>query len=179
MTDGVRLAPSDWVLGGLSGLPSGAHVLDVACGSGRHARAALDAGLRVTAIDRASLGTSDLVGRAAFRFVEADLEDGALFPLQAGRFDAIVVTNYLHRPILPVLAGMAARDGGRFIYETFATGQERLGRPTNPDFLLQPNELLVVALAAGLIVRAFEFAEVSTETRRVVQRIIADAPAET
>jgi SAM-dependent methyltransferase len=100
--------------------------------------------------------------------VEADLEDGSPWPLDERRFDAIVVTNYLHRPLLPILVDRLS-PGGVLVYETFARGNERYGKPANPAFLLEPGELLR-AVAGRLRVIAFEDVALAD---RVVQRIVA------
>jgi hypothetical protein len=99
------------------------------------------------------------------RFVQADLEDGSPWPFAGQRFGGIVVTNYLYRPLLPVLAQSLA-DEGVLIYETFMAGNEKFGKPSNPDFLLRPGELLEAF--GRLAVVAFE--QGRTE-RAVVQRI--------
>ena len=130
-------------------------------GTGRHAKFFVERSLPVTAVDREA---HTIPGA---RFVRADLEDGSPWPFAGRRFGAIVVTNYLHRPLLPVLAGALA-EGGVLIYETFMAGNERFGRPSNPDFLLRPGELLEAF--AMLTVVAFE--QGATE-RSVVQRICA------
>ena len=132
-------------------------VLDVASGSGRHAR--IFKGLEVIAVDR------DAQSIPGVRFVQADLEDGSPWPFPGQRFGGIVVTNYLHRPLLPELAQSLAEEGV-LIYETFMLGNERFGKPSNPDFLLRPGELLQAF--SGLTVVAFE--QGGTE-RAVVQRI--------
>lgn len=134
-------------------------VLDVASGGGRHARFFAGRGLEVVAVDR------DPQPIPGVRSVKADLEDGSPWPFAGQRFGGIVVTNYLHRPLLPTLAGSLAEEG-ILIYETFMLGNERFGRPSNPDFLLRPGELLE-ALGA-LTVVAFEQ---GTTDRAVVQRI--------
>ena len=139
-------------------------VLDVACGGGRHCRHFLARGHAVTGIDR-DLGGTDAAGA---ELIAADLENGAPWPLPGRRFDAVVVTNYLWRPLFPALRGALA-EGGVLIYETFAAGNEAYGRPRSPDFLLQRGELL--ALAHGLTVVAFEDGVVAD--RAVVQRICA------
>ena len=125
-------------------------MLDVACGGGRHARLFLALGHPVTALDRDLSGVADL---AAAERVRADLEDGSPWPLGERRFAAVVVTNYLHRPLFPALI-RALEPGGLLLYETFALGQERYGGPKNPAFLLRPGELL--AACAGLAVVAYE-----------------------
>ena len=102
----------------------------------------------------------------------ADLEDGSPWPLGVRELDGIVVTNYLHRPLLPHLAS-ALTPGGVLIYETFGVGNERFGKPSNPNFLLRPGELLEFAAAHGLQVLAYECGEVSEPKQSVIQRIAA------
>jgi len=141
-------------------------VLDVACGSGRHVRWLARQGFAVTGIDRDAAATEPL--RAVAEIVVADLE-GAPWPLPGRRFDAVVVTNYLWRPLWPALRA-ALVDGGVLVYETFAHGQHLIGRPARPDFLLQPGELLQAF--AGLQVVAYEDGLESDPPRRV-QRLVA------
>jgi SAM-dependent methyltransferase len=149
---------------------AGGLVLDLAAGSGRHSRLLLDRGFAVCAVDR---DVSELLPLAGIGcdVRQLDLETGAAWPLGQG-FDGIVVTNYLHRPLLPAI-GRALALGGVLIYETFALGNERFGRPHNPDFLLRPGELLEAF--ATLTVVAFEQGEVSAPRRAVTQRIAAVA----
>lgn len=148
----LREPPSAWIrrFGWL--LPAGGRVLDLACGSGRHARHLLDLGYRVVALDRDLTGVADLEGRA--ELVRSDLEDGSPFILAGQLFDGVVVTNYLHRPLLPALVAAVA-PGGALLYETFALGNERFGRPANPDYLLRPRELLQ-AVGDSLHIVAYE-----------------------
>ncbi|MBL8567231.1 MAG: class I SAM-dependent methyltransferase [Hyphomicrobiaceae bacterium] len=162
------IAPSPWVVRHLNGVPAGGTVLDVACGGGRHLRAALSAGLRAVGIDRDLAGCGDLVDMPGVRLIAADLESGAAFPLSGTCFAGVVVTNYLWRPILPDIVGAVAEDG-LLIYETFAVGHQ--GRPSRPEFLLRPGEL-VEAVAGRLVVMAFEHIR-SGEPFRAVQRIAA------
>jgi SAM-dependent methyltransferase len=136
-------------------------LLDVASGSGRHAKFFAARGLDVVAVDREERAIPGV------KFVVADLEDGSPWPFGGERFGAIVVTNYLHRPLLPVLGAALANDGV-LIYETFMIGNERYGKPTNPNFLLRPGELLQVY--GALTVVAFEQGDVG---RAVIQRICA------
>jgi hypothetical protein len=89
-----------------------------------------------------------------------------------GGYDGIVVTNYLHRPLLRPLAAALA-PGGALIYETFMVGNERFGRPRNPDFLLRPGEWLEAFAALGVV--AFEQGEVAQPRPAMVQRIVAIA----
>ena len=141
-------------------------VLDVASGAGRHSQVFLQRNIPVVAVDR---DTQSIPG---VRFVKADLEDGSPWPFEGQRFGAIVVTNYLHRPLLPVLARSLAEEGV-LIYETFMLGNEKFGKPSNPNFLLRPGELLEAF--AGLTVAAFEQ---GTTQKAAVQRIcVIRAPA--
>lgn len=146
-------------------------MLDVACGAGRHTRHFLQQVYRVVAVDRDLAGIKDLEGHADVQQLETDLEDGSPFPLAGRKFDGVVVTNYLHRPLMPYLVDAVAQ-GGAFLYETFARGNERLGNPTNPEFLLERGELLD-AVRPQLQVVAYEDLEVTEPKPSVVQRIAA------
>lgn len=160
-------SPSAWIVRWSHLIPERSTVLDVACGRGRHVRWFAGRACRVTAIDRNAAALDAL--RADAEVVLADIES-APWPLAAGRtFDAVVVTHYLWRPLLPTLVA-ALSPGGVLLYETFALGQQTIGKPTNPDFLLRPNELLHAA--HGLHVVAFEDGYTS-EPPRFVQRIAA------
>ncbi len=146
-------------------------VLDVASGSGRHARLFVHRGCRVVAVDRDLSGLGELAGHRSIETVEADLEDGREFPFEPGRFGGVVVTNYLYRPILPDIVA-AVGDGGILIYETFAKGNERFGKPRNPDYLLDRGELLE-AVRGKLRVLAYEDLIVGDPQPAAVQRIAA------
>jgi len=153
---------------------AGARVLDLACGYGRHARFFAARGARVLAVDRDAAALATLAGEERIATRVLDLEAGR-WPLPGERFDAIVVVNYLHRPLFPSLLAALA-DDGVLIYETFARGNEAYGRPSNPDFLLEPGELLQLA-ARGLTVVAFEQGDVSApDPGAVVQRLAAVGP---
>ncbi len=146
-------------------------MLDVACGGGRHTRWLREREYRVVAVDVDVDGVADLQDHPGVEVVEADLEDGGPFPFRGRAFDGVVVTRYLHRPILPDIVG-AVGPGGVLIYETFTQGNERLGRPTNPDYLLRPGELLEVASGA-LRVLAYEDLVIAEPRPAAVQRICA------
>lgn len=167
----ATLAPSPWVQRWSALVPSGARVLDVACGSGRHTRWFAARGAKVTAIDRdaAALAPLRSLPEGAVEVIEADIEN-APWPLADRRFDAVIVTNYLWRPLLPTLVASIA-EGGVLIYETFARGNASVGKPSNPAFLLEPGELL--RAAAGLRVVAYEDGFIAAEPQRFVQRIAA------
>lgn len=131
---------SAWVRRWAEGVTTGGRVLDVACGSGRHTRLFAARGYEVTAVDRDPSHAAGFEREPLVRFVAADLETGP-WPLGDMQFDAIVVTHYLHRPLFPALRS-ALVAGGLLIYETFASGNAEFGRPSSPDYLLQPRELL-------------------------------------
>jgi len=157
--------PSPWVMRFAALIRPGGRVLDLAAGKGRHARALSALGFRVTAVDRDISALGDISGEV----IALDLEDGGPWRL-GGDWDAIVVTNYLHRPLLPAIASSLAPEGV-VIYETFAVGNERFGKPGRPEFLLQPGELL--AAFSSLHVVAFEQGEVTSPRVAVIQRIAA------
>lgn len=162
------LPPSPWVQRWVGWIRPGGCVLDVACGSGRHARLLAKLGFEVDAVDRApELFEQPPPGVA---LLAADLE-GAPWPYRGRRFDAIVVTNYLHRPLLPLLAD-SLESGGVLVYETFARGNERFGKPSNPAFLLEPGELLE-AVRGRLRVVAYEDLVVDEPRPAALQRICA------
>ncbi len=160
--------PSAWVVAHAGLVPAGGTVLDLAAGGGRHARLFAGLGHRVVAVDR---DVSALGGIPGVEAVAADLEDGSPWPMGTRRFAGIVVTNYLHRPLFPDLRA-ALDTGGALIYETFARGNERYGKPSNPDFLLADNELLGLVLPE-LAVVAYEHLYVETPRPALVQRIAA------
>lgn len=163
-------APSPWIVRWSGLIAPGASMLDVACGSGRHLKWFGQRGCTVTGVDRDISAARNKVPQAAL--TEADIEQGP-WPLQRDGthqcFDAIVVTNYLWRPLFPTLLGSLA-PGGVLLYETFASGNETVGRPARPDFLLRPGELLQIC--SGLRIVAFEDGFVASP-ERFVQRIAA------
>jgi SAM-dependent methyltransferase len=166
----ANLPPSDWVKRFLPLVRPGGRVLDLAAGRGRHTRLLLDHGFTVCAVDRDIAALRPLAGPRC-DVMEIDLETGAPWPLGGG-YDAIVVTGYLFRPLLPAI-GDALAQGGVAIYETFALGNEQLGRPRDPEFLLRPGELLDAF--AGLTIVAFEQGKVVFPRPAIVQRIAAIA----
>lgn len=167
------VAPSAWVTRFADLVPRRARVLDVASGSGRHARFFAARGAHVTAVDRDAQALASLSGIDGIASHVADLE-AEPWPFADARFDAVVVTNYLHRPLLAQIRG-ALEPAGVLLYETFAQGNETYGRPSNPAFLLAPGELLALAaLPPPLIVVAFEQGLAHGAGRvAVVQRLAA------
>jgi SAM-dependent methyltransferase len=166
----ATLPVSPWVrrFAGLIAKPG--PVLDLATGYGRHAKYFKDLGYEVVAVDR-NRAALEALG-PGFETISADLEDGSPWPLADREFPGIVVTNYLHRPLFPFLA-TTLKPGGILIYETFGAGNERFGKPSNPDFLLQPGELLEIARRYELAVLAYECGELSEPKRAIVQRMVA------
>ena len=160
--------PSEWVKRWVPLIRPGGDVLDVACGAGRHARFLAALGFEVDAVDRDPSLFRDKP--AGVKLTGADLEN-APWPYAGRRFDAIVVTNYLHRPLLATLVDSLA-PGGVLIYETFARGNERFGKPSNPAFLLVPGELLEAA-RGKLRVVAYEDLVVDTPRPAAIQRLCA------
>ncbi len=160
---------SPWVARWIATLPAGARVLDFAAGSGRHARAAARLGLSVTAVDRDAAALAAIGAGVTVRV--ADLEAGP-WPFGNERFDCVVATNYLFRPRFALLAALVA-PGGLLVCETFARGNERFGRPSNPAFLLAPGELADRCRGAGLRVLAYEDGLVERPRPAAVQRICA------
>jgi SAM-dependent methyltransferase len=162
------IEPSQWVARWASSIRPGGAVLDVAAGGGRHAKWLARMGFEVDAVDRDLSAFGD--APANVRLLEADIESGP-WPYEGRRFDAIVVTNYLHRPLLPRLAE-SLEAGGLLVYETFAQGNERFGKPSNPEFLLAPGELLE-AVRGRLRVLAYEDLVVGEPRPAAIQRIAA------
>jgi SAM-dependent methyltransferase len=164
------LEPSAWVARFAPLIPPQGDVLDLACGNGRHARLLAALGQRVEAVDRDAASLAGLAGIDGIQTRCADLEGGA-WPFYGRGFDGIVVTNYLHRPLLPNLFG-CLNEGGVLIYETFMVGNEQFGKPSNPAFLLRSGELLDL-VRGRLRVLAFEQGEVDQPRPAVIQRIVA------
>jgi SAM-dependent methyltransferase len=177
--------PSDWVARFAPLIPAGP-VLDLACGSGRHARLLASTDNPVLAVDRNAGALAQLAaqGERNITTLEIDLEQPNAeraqpgWPLQSARYSGIVVTNYLHRPLFPALFASLA-EGGVLIYETFAAGNERYGKPSSPAFLLQPGELLqrlaeaprVAGAVPAWRVIAFEDGYTARPRPAMVQRI--------
>ena len=162
--------PSAWIRRFAHLVRRGARVLDIAAGRGRHACLFAARGAHVVAVDRDENALAALRGVAGIDVLVADLE-AEPWPFAAATFDAIVVTNYLHRPLYTGIIDALAADGV-LLYETFAVGHEALGHPTNPDFLLRENELYDVACGRLTIV-AFEQGRIDGERPAIVQRLAA------
>lgn len=165
---------STWVARWAGIIRPGGAVLDLACGSGRHARYLAARGCRVEAVDRDAAALAALAGVAGITARLADLE-GAAWPYAGRAFDAVVVTNYLHRPLLPLISAILA-PGAVLIYETFRAGNESYGKPSNPAFLLRPGELIEFAQVAGLQIIAFEDGFCAAPKPSMMQRLCAVKP---
>ena len=146
----------------------GATVLDVAAGGGRHSRFFAERGHKVTAVDRDVSGLPD---QPNIERLKADLEDGSPWPLPDLRFGGVVVTNYLHRPLMPQLLEAVA-PGGVLLYQTFMEGNERFGKPSRPEFLLRDGELLELVRGKFSVI-AYEARLISEPAMAMVQRIAA------
>lgn len=164
-----HMPPLDWVVRHAGHIAAPGHVLDVACGGGRHTRYLLGLGYRVTALDRDAGALSDLAGHPNLRVLEYDLEDGSAWPLAGEVFEGIVVSNYLYRPLFDPLTNALA-TGGLLIYQTFSDGNAAYGKPSNPAFLLRENELLDV-FGPRLAVLDFHQGYTDRPTPAVIQRI--------
>ncbi|MDP1656703.1 MAG: class I SAM-dependent methyltransferase [Hylemonella sp.] len=176
--------PSAWVQRWSHLVRPGGTVLDIACGHGRHMKWFAARGHTVTGVDRSpeAIAAVTSLGEA----VQADIENGPWPLMQDGRprqFDAVVVTNYLWRALLPVIRQSLA-PGGVLLYETFTLGNETVGKPSRPDFLLQPGELLrefadlrVVAYEDGFITQPARFVQRIAAVRQDTPLSTDDAPA--
>jgi SAM-dependent methyltransferase len=167
---GVSPPPFPWIGRFAPLVRQGSPALDLACGGGRHARLFLERGHPVTAVDIDLSGLDALREHPALDLVQADLEN-APWPLPGRRFGVVVVTNYLWRPLFPMILD-AVDEGGMLLYETFALGNEAYGRPTNPDFLLQPGELLD-AVRGRLQIVAYEHGRIDQPRPAIKQRLCA------
>ena len=172
----IQTSPSPWVMRFVRLIHEPGPVLDLACGQGRHVKTLRGHDYDVVALDRDVSGLNEFFDDDHVEILTADLEADGLergdpWPLAGRHFGGIIVTNYLFRPLLPHLVAALAPNGV-LIYETFAIGNERYGRPSNPDFLLEPGELLE-AFRPSLQIVAYEHGKMSGPRPRVVQRICA------
>lgn len=171
MTEQISIEqPSPWIVEHAPLIRNNGQVLDLACGNGRHALWLAKQGYRVDALDRDAKALASMVGMDNINVLNVDIEAGR-WPGSGQRYDGIIVSRYLYRPLLSKLAEML-EPGGILIYETFMVGNERYGRPSNPDFLLRTNELLDV-YSPLLSIIAFEQGEVETPRLAVTQRLCA------
>ncbi len=159
---------SPWIATWASLVPASATVLDIAAGKGRHTRFFAARGHAVTAVDR---DVSGLTAADNIEIIAADLEDGSAWPLAGRKFGAVVATNYLHRPLFPMLLDSVG-PGGVLLYETFMIGNERFGKPSRPEFLLNDGELLDIVRDRFSVI-AYEARMISEPKMAMVQRIAA------
>ena len=167
-------APSVWISRFAKLAPKGGQVLDLACGSGRHCNFFLDLDHPVTALDR---DIGNLTPRDRLEIIQHDLEGGGPWPLEKRQFSAVVVVNFLFRPLLPTLISSVA-PGGLLLYDTFAVGNEAFGRPNNPDFLLQAGELKAV-IAEELLILNYFHGPIKQPKPAIKQQICARRPLKT
>ena len=168
-------APSPWLQRWAHLLPTGGTVLDLACGRGRHLRWLAAQGFVATGIDRdtdALAASADLAAAGRVELIQADVENGA-WPCPGRQWGAVLVFNYLWRPLWPQLLAALA-PGALLVYETFADGNQTVGKPSRPDFLLRPGEL--IDRCAGLRIVAYEDGFLA-DPPRFVQRVVALRPA--
>jgi SAM-dependent methyltransferase len=161
--------PSPWVVKYQPLIPNNGRVLDLACGTGRHAIWLAQQGYQVDAIDRNELCVAPMAGMKNIQIKIIDLETGHFPSNKEPQYDGIIVCRYLHRPLLSLLPDLL-KPGGVLIYETFMVGQERYGKPSNPDYLLRPDELFVL-YSPKLSIIAFEQGEKSKPPPAFMQRI--------
>ena len=167
---GVIVNASPWVRHFALAIPKQGLVLDLACGAGRHSLLLASLGHAVLSVDQ-DISAIEPLKSDSIHTQKLDLE-GSEWPLLNQQFSAIVVTNYLYRPFLDELPKMLT-EGGVLIYETFADGNAEFGKPSNPNFLLKPGELLALAGRAGLRVIAYEDIYLDQPKPAMVQRICA------
>jgi len=166
--DARGVPPAPWIVQWAGLVAPDATVLDLAAGRGRHSTLFAERGHKVTAVDRE---VSALPKHPNIERLQADLEDGSPWPLGARQFGAVVVANYLHRPLMPTLLEAIA-PGGMLLYQTFMEGHERFGRPSNPDHLLRDSELLELVRGRFSVI-AYEARLISDPAMAMVQRIAA------
>ena len=171
MTNVKLQLPSEWVTRFSTLIAPGGEVLDLASGHGRHTKFLLENGFNVTSLDANISGLKKIADKNRLEIIEADLEKCGSWPLGQRRFAALIVTNYLHRPLFPHIIA-ALKDNGVLIYETFAIGNQNFGKPSNPKFLLKPGELLTEVFGKLRII-AYEEGLFQTPKISVKQRICA------
>ena len=164
-------SPSEWVTRFSTLIAPGGEVLDLASGHGRHTKFLLENGFNVTSLDANISGLKKIADKNRLEIIEADLEKCGSWPLGQRRFSALIVTNYLHRPLFPHIIA-ALKNNGVLIYETFAIGNQIFGKPSNPKFLLKPGELLTEVFGKLRII-AYEEGLFQTPKKSVKQRICA------
>lgn len=166
--------PSPWIVKWAPHIRSKGLILDLAAGSGRHTHYVNKAGHAVIAVDKDVASLQRQSWAQSVNIIKIDLEDETPWPFASGTFAGIIVTNYLHRPLLPDLA-RSLEPGGLLLYETFAIGHEKFGKPSNPDFLLQAGELLSFSDEAGLTTLGYFSGEVTQPRPAVIQCLAARA----
>ena len=160
--------PNKWVECYSSLIPFGKGVLDLACGSGRHTGMLLNNGYQVTAVDIDTTLVKQNFSNKKLNIVKCDLETLSSWPFGKNSFLGIIVVNYLHRPLYSRIME-SLEEGGVLIYQTFADGNSRYGKPKNPDYLLKRGELKTVF--GGMRIISYQHGYLSYPSQSVVQRI--------
>ena len=167
----MNASPEEWVKKHIHLIPEKSTVADIACGKGRHTRLLLRRGFFVVAFDKDVSGLRDIPPTPNLRVVEVDLEADNECLKHPKEFSAIIVVNYLHRPLFDNLIH-ALKPGGILIYQTFMVGNERYGRPHNTDYLLKENELST-RLEAEFRIIEFDQGYIEYPKPAVIQKICA------
>ena len=170
----TSIEPSSWLQRHSSLIPHSGPILDIAAGSGRHTQYLLEKGHTVVSIDK-DISRLARIKSSHLSIARVDLEAPKPWPFKNSAFAAIIVTNYLHRPLFPLIINALA-VGGVLVYETFANGNEKFGKPTNPNYLLKAGELIQLTLE-HLHILAYEDLTVDQPRPAQIQRIVASRPA--
>jgi len=169
---GAHVPPSPWVTRFAALVPKDGKVLDLAAGGGRHGRFFLNSGYPVVFLDKNTEKLNDLSEHPGAHVLAYDLEDGSPWPFAPQEFDAIAVANYLHRPLFDHF-GPARKPGGLLLYETFVVGNEAFGKPSNPNFLLEKDELLGFGVRGFTLIAFEQGKERGPDGPRMGQRLAA------
>ena len=169
----TSIGPSSWLQRHSSLIPHSGPILDIAAGSGRHTQYLLEKGHTVVSIDK-DVSRLAQITSPRLSIARVDLETPKPWPFKNSAFAAVIVTNYLHRPLFPQIIKALAL-GGVLVYETFANGNEKFGKPANPDYLLKTGELIQLTLGR-LHILAYEDLTVDQPRPAQIQRIVASRP---
>ena len=166
------LLPSEWVKNNLPISNSNLNLLDLACGNGRHSIYAASIGYRVISVDINKNILSEMQNNEFIIPIQLDLEKNNIWPLQDEKFDVVIVTNYLYRPIFKNII-KSMKSNGKLIYETFTEENSAFGKPNNKNYLLQPQELLKFSRNNKLKIINYEEIIIEKPIKKAVQRIFS------